>query len=101
MKKSKTERKLGTEPGIDEISEQLPRVQESEIDSRYLHSSVAESEQEAVLLGHAIKTPRMIRHIVWKVTYFFHPVASPRTGIEVRNDAKRTSTSLFQPPSHF
>src|SRR6185369_14848063 len=87
---------LRSESGIDFLTEQFSWVEKRKIDSRDLKTSLSKTEKQTILFRNTIKTPRMIRHIFWKIAYCFHPVSPPRAGIKVRNYSERVVSDFTQ-----
>src|SRR5260370_4551777 len=60
----------------------------------YLH--VAEAKQKAILFRYAIKAPCVVLGVPRQVADFFHPLSSPRSGIEEGHYAKRPVRRILQ-----
>ena len=86
------DRELGAEARVHGFAEQLARVVEDEVDRRDSTRVVAEAEQQAVLLGHAVEAPAVVRRLARQVADFLHPLAAPRAGIEEGHDAERPAS---------
>src|ERR1700730_3701788 len=91
-----TDRELRSESGIDFLTEQFTWVEKHKIDGRDLNTSLSEPEKQTILFRNTIKTPCVIRHVFWKIAYFFHPMSSPRARIKVRNYAERVVSDFMQ-----
>src|SRR5262245_15076673 len=98
VKKIETNRELGAKAPVHRVAQQLARMAEDEINRRHLNRNVAEAEQKAVFLGNAVEAPRVVRLVLWETADFFHPVATPGTGIEKRHHAERLAGSDPQSP---
>src|SRR5262249_35498760 len=93
VKKIETNRELGAEASVHRVAQQPARLEEDKINRGDLDRNVAEAEQKAVFLGNAVEAPGVVRLVLRETADPFHPVATPRTGIEKRHYAKRLAGS--------
>src|ERR1022692_1820447 len=62
---------------------------ENQVERRYFYAVAAEPQQQAVFLGNAVETPRIIRGTVRQAESLPHPMAAPWAGIKQRHEGER------------
>ena len=82
------------------LSEQLASVSQHDILRRQLEELTVGLQVEAVLLGHAVEAPAVVHLFARQVADFLHPLASPRSRVEERNDAEGFPSRAFQALPH-
>src|SRR5579863_936695 len=65
-------------------------------ESREFEFAAAKAQDEAVLLGYAIETPRVILGTIRQVEFAPHPLPAPGARVEKRHHAKRPPADLFE-----
>ena len=94
VQKVEADGKFCPETSVDSISEKFSRVSENQIDRGNLDSFRAETEKKTILFRYTIKAPGVVRLTLWEIANFFHPVASPRSRVKIRNDSERSICGL-------
>jgi len=87
---------LGPESREGLLAQELHRQVFREVHGRRLDANVAKAQVDTVLLGHAIKAPRVVVGPVRQSAHPPHPLATPYAGIEVRNEPKRGMGEVTQ-----
>ena len=96
VEKVEADREILAEAGLDRLAEDGAAMLENQVVGRQLEQNAFDFQQEAVFLRHAVEAPAVVRHFGVEPADVLHPLASPRGGVEERNDAERPGRSLFQ-----
>ena len=95
IEKIKANRKILAKPGFNRFSEQFFAFQQYQIHSRNFKIHFSYIKIKTVFFRHTIKTPSEILFMPVKITYFFHPLSTPRCRVEKRDYPERSLDCLF------
>ena len=80
--------KLRAESAFNELAQQRARLHENEVEGGDLDAARTKTEKQAIFFRHAIETPGVVGLVAWQVAHCFHPMTTPWTGIEERDNTK-------------
>ncbi|MBT5579676.1 MAG: hypothetical protein HOJ56_05145 [Acidimicrobiaceae bacterium] len=77
VQKIESDRELGPESCVHRVTQQRDRFEKDQIIRRYLDRLITEAEKQAVLLGDAVETPRVVGRVSIQPTDLLHPMPAP------------------------